>query len=193
MVTSYKQKPMTKQERAVAVAKDVLKHLRYLKLQDRVYIEGKLNKKFSIYDDLKQHVTQVEKNCRVCMKGALLLSKARLFNDVLMGEIVDKLSFERISASSNEIVRSLDDTFDKKTINLAEVAFERDFLGILYLQEAKNAITFSCKYKTRRQVVEAVMKNIIKNKGNFIPPNLKWKEEYFRKEYNYRVKIQTHS
>lgn len=186
------QETMTQQQRAVAVAKDVIKRLKYIKLAEGVYVKGTLPLSVNFSGDLKSHVSIIQKNCRVCLKGALLLSKARLFDAVPMSLLNEGLYTniicvfgDKINVDSNNTTRSLLDTFDRKTIDMAECAFERTYMnyGTLTQNEMRNSIMFSFKFKTKKQVVEGVMKNIVKNKGKFIPPNVEWDQKCFEMKY----------
>lgn len=133
---------------------------------------------------------RLQKQCNVCLQGALVLSKARLFDDVILGNLAahPMFAFKDICtnfyAGYSNVSNVLKDIFDQKTLHLAESAFERTILYSMYDVEAlKCAIAFSCQFKTKRQVVMAVMKNIIKNKGKFIPPKLAWDDNYICKPY----------
>src|ERR1043165_3171280 len=85
-----KKKELAPQEKAVAVAKDVIKRLKYLNIETRHYMCGQIPSKLKISekDDLKKHVAKVEKYCKVCALGACIISKARLFDEVPMISLV---------------------------------------------------------------------------------------------------------
>src|SRR4051794_28070782 len=72
----------------VLVAQDVLRHVNTLLLSRGTYISGYPTAASIKEGDLQDNVDVIEKDCTVCALGALLLSKARLFNDVPMTYLI---------------------------------------------------------------------------------------------------------
>src|SRR4051812_46877020 len=75
--------------KAVEVAKDVLKHLQDYQLVRGTYLEGYLTDVDGPWTgDLQQHLPAVEAECKMCALGACLLSRARVYDEVPAGEVV---------------------------------------------------------------------------------------------------------
>jgi hypothetical protein len=157
-------------EKAVAVAIDVLKRLHYGKLNVKFghYFLWKDDFRFSTHckTDLQSIVDKVEKKCEVCLLGACLLSKARLYDEVTFGDI-------QHGSGSSEIKDKLSDVFSRQQSGLMEAAFESCSglaiaTGVDYV-EANRATVFGDHCKTKVARIKAVMRNVIKNGGVFIP------------------------
>src|SRR5579862_3956479 len=118
------------ENKAVLVAKDVLKRLRYLNVSTNIYLKGVLEKALPKNEDLKEHVAEVQKKCQVCALGACLLSKARLYDKVPLssiGSLEGEDGYWKIYAgcdSSTRIFTLLKDVFDLNSLSLMETAFE---------------------------------------------------------------------
>ena len=79
---------MSSREKRIAIAKDVIKRIKLGKL--RVAHQGYFdrNKEFPIYGSLQKQIEKAEANCRVCAMGGMLLSYARLYNEVRCESLV---------------------------------------------------------------------------------------------------------
>jgi hypothetical protein len=148
----------SKSKRAVEIAKDVLKQLKikkYIATQgtyvslvgvdnDDVNLDGK---------QLDEILKDRKVKCRVCAKGALLMSKAMVYDDLTFGEKDD--------------VGSLREDFDADDLNLMEAIFEGD--EQFGYDSCGNDTAVICEinkaYRTPEKVLEVLMKNVIKNKG----------------------------
>lgn len=139
---------LTSEQKAVAVAKDVLKNLKALRcVSGNTYIERPdlLPMKIKPEDSAQKHIEYFTKRCKVCALGACVISYVRLYNDVLVKDfrgysiICDKL-FPVFGRSMHTI----------------EHAFEQG-VGL------KN------HYDDDNQRLRAIMLNVVKNKGKFVP------------------------
>ena len=78
--------------------------------------------------DAQGIVDQLEPFCQACIRGAMMLSKARVFNDMPMGDIVDSRS--GIDAERGDTRVALEDFFDAEDLAQIEAAFEVYILDI---------------------------------------------------------------
>lgn len=134
---------MKANKKAIAVAKDVLAHLRTLQLKPGRYLH------------LKEDDTHLRQLARVY--DALDMGTFRILED---------------GCDETKTRRSLEDVFDSKTMDLMEAAFERhhfEWAESADTSEIEAAIAFGKRYRSVRKRVRAVMENIIANKGYFKP------------------------
>lgn len=156
-------------EKAVAVAKDVLKHLDAMKVKDGHYFELITNERKvrDLEGDLQEHAEEVQANCQVCLLGACVLSKARLYDAVSMEAFRDM----EIYCSDDDVRDTLADIFDIDTINCMEAAFEGESFSWMRPTSYRlilEAMKFGNQFADRKECVRAVMENIIANNGRFI-------------------------
>lgn len=178
---------MKKSEKAVALAKDVLKYLRYMNVRDGVaYCYGRLPD--SIKDDCpgkeeaQKHIAGLTKNCKVCALGACFLSYIRLFDKVALRDISpSKPEFSTFSAGESvdvdyyDIVGQLNKIFSEKQMVLIESAFEQHCVQFAYdidQDDIEAAEIFGQKYAEPKKRLRAIMQNIVRNNGVFKPPKL---------------------
>ena len=154
----------------VAIAKDVIARVDKIgQIAKGGYID--IDGNFCLGpNDLQEYVDEIEPYCTVCALGSILLSKARLYNNVPTS------NFEAIyyHGGRPEIVESLKDIFPIEQLDLIESAFEKDliFSSIIsdsFIQEIKDAAMFGSEYKVAKDRLVAIMENIIENNGEFIP------------------------
>ena len=176
---------MKKNEMAVAIARDVLKHLRSLKVRDRNGYVG-LNDKYectpkslsnlSGKEQLQNHLPVVVKYCDVCALGACFLSYVRLYDKIQVSSLVQSYDF---GLKSDKLVSILNVCFSLEQRNLIESAFELNRMdegiyGTKHIYAAEDAvdyaIEFGKQYEDPKERLRAIMKNIIKNNGQFCPP-----------------------
>lgn len=170
-------------KKAIAVATDVLSRLRYLNVKAEYYLYSKEwhgeewqqrqdNSGLDREKDAQDDVRAYEKNCSVCALGACLLSYVRKYDNVKNDELLD------ICGNRHDIVYDLlSDVFSEEQLSLIESAFEQDSKGIfdtwdeLVVGEgADNAIAFGKRFTDDKKRLRAICKNIVANKGNFVPP-----------------------
>lgn len=171
-----KKKP-TKAELRVEVAKDVLKHLKTLRvLAGNTYVWSR-NSNVD-YDKPSQTIARdLQKNgCEVCALGACFLSLVALKNEF---DFDGKTIFTR-----REITNRLRSVFSDAQMDLIEEAFERYVEATPYGAKEKRLNAFARKYRNNNTYYDtgrgydvvcgdrrlrAIMNNIIENKGTFKP------------------------
>lgn len=160
---------MTKAEKKVAVAKDVLKNLRYTNLDGGTYLSTKndANVDFLLENkdkDLQEFIPKIRKNCEVCAIGAFFLSEVGVFDKCKIAELGYDYSQLRNDTFMREKLRAV---FTTKELSLIESAFMGSPYGIT---ETEWPVTHSYynKYHDEADRLKAICKNIIKN-GTFKP------------------------
>jgi hypothetical protein len=171
-----KKKRMTKAQMRVAIAKDVLTQIKLKKLEPTSGVY--LDKSFVLRedDDISKQVLQQlpKKNCAVCAVGACFVSSLKLFNKYepsdgygwrLFGN--ERVKISSYSMRSDQLAKH----FSYKQLDVIEAAFERsnEYSYRDQPMSEKKVGNFSRKYKTDTDLMVAIMKNIIKNKGLFKP------------------------
>lgn len=147
-------------EQIVAVAKDVIVQIRARKFiaAQGTYFSGDIDLEGvpDGFTDL-QKLLKADKlrECEVCARGAIVLSKARLFNDVPVevegGTCEIDLSSSVFQESSHHF---------SSIYLMVEMAFE---------QQAGNYNPFwARRYKTPEKRLVALMRNVIFHKGDFV-------------------------
>jgi hypothetical protein len=165
-------------EKAVAIAEDVIAHCNTLNLTTGKYFHLNVNfwEQNPSEGDLKDYVEEIQPFCSVCALGAGIWSKARLFDNVPMEYFVDKLLG---TCNGNGMVDTLEDVFSHKSIVLIEAAFERTRPLTDYIKNLKerpseeelwDAVNFGHLYKTNAERLCAIYQNVVDNDGEFIPP-----------------------
>jgi len=143
---------LTREQKAVSIAKDVLKRLRYMRNVKRGYYFS-WNDCGHLTGDAQPLVPQFEKNCKVCAMGACLLSYIRLYDNVKVDDMLT--AYSGISVDSMFIEKTLRDVFSKEQLGLMEHEFE-----------------CSDVYKSiedPKKRLRLIMLNIVKNNGTFAP------------------------
>lgn len=174
-------------QKRVAIAKDVIKQLDAKKFlaKQKVYVEIFKTKKaykegFDLFDNAFDQancaIEEGKLGCTVCAKGAIFMSHIMKTNHCT----VDQLNH---NSDYDDIMRRLRTLFERKQLNLIECAFERSSRFYFNTEEdgaetlrtsetTKIAIKgskFGRKYNTTDKRMRGIMKNIIKNKGEFKP------------------------
>lgn len=158
---------MTKKEKRIAVVKDVLKRLRYLRFTGVAYVDMPF---YGVFRDrgeesAQENIKEIEKECRVCAKGALLLSHIRHFNKMDIGQLCGMYY-------SDPICKTLEE-FDQENLDLVETAYMvRNFCGMGLLDKAAPAIIFGKKYEDYKSRLKAILQNMLENDGVFVPPSI---------------------
>jgi hypothetical protein len=168
----------------VAVAQDVLDRLEFLTLRQGHYLKGSLGSQrvVSQLDNAQNHLDLIENNCGVCALGACVLSYVRIYDDVTMSEIGYKLDWDGepvIRSTEHNIQDVLKRIFSVDQMVLIESAFECENMSHQYFgvyrwpssfhNSIRRAEKFGLQYRDKFDRVEAIMKNIIENEGEFIP------------------------
>lgn len=165
---------LPRKEKAVLVAKDVLKQIRYSKIK-----VGKYGYMELILEDADDYELDVQTNldkietCKCCLLGACMLSTTKLGN---------QLTFNQLDnfADNKKALRLLRKIFTPKQMLMLETCFEgyswtasrigRDRFEADLTEEERNACSlFYINHGSSEDRVVSAMKNLIKNKGVFIP------------------------
>ena len=152
----------------VAVAEDVLKLMRVLKITEGIYMNF-----YSTYagdeDDLdfcgdaaalQKAIPKIAKHCEVCAKGAMVLAHIHLYDGVK-------------HMPSNGDTSSLAFKYFGKQGDLIETAFELCHMGTAGGQIASECVEFGQQFDDAKLRLRAIMKNLIANNGRFVPSDLK--------------------
>jgi hypothetical protein len=178
---------LTKAEKAVAVAKDVLAQLRKpncggMKVaNDGSYFATDFYLTDEDYKkDLQDILPKVlEEGCTVCARGAALISKARLFDKVPVIKITGDTWWNSggIYVDQDDTAELLKGVFSKKTLHAIECAFEQDPCMDHSLPCEYGAALFGRRYDDPVKRLAAIMRNIVKNNGEFVVKKVT-EEEY---------------
>lgn len=176
------EQPMSSREKAVAVAKDVLKHVQTYHWSRGIYLSGTWWRGTPWTGDLRDHIKEVEDTCAMCLLGACLVSKARLFDDVAVNRLYNayfvdsKLDYAFVNPSREVIGSLLRDIFSPLELAKIESAFERRVMDYDYGGDIPvdthalllGAAAFGRMFVDNADRVTAVMENIIANDGTFV-------------------------
>ena len=171
MKTATKKKPiesMTKEEARIAICKDVIRHLRSLRVKSsNGYIcdqdGGDACKLPPATDDAQKHVGKIAKRCEVCALGGMMLSFIRLYDDVPMKKMI--LFGDEIGCGRGYIESKLRRYFTLDQLYKIEGAFE-DGDGLKDTFDSYEDSEENDKNRLR-----ATMLNVIRNGGKFVPYN----------------------
>jgi hypothetical protein len=173
---------LTKAEQRVQIAKDALKWIKKpnVKVKDKssYFKINKGQEHLEIGTDLNQHLKKI--HCTVCAKGALFLSHVDRFDNCKIQPFVKGSSIPDTDFDDERSIKHrLSKHFSASQLDMIECAFERE---IIYDSTrkltnepgqkeniAKACITFGKHHRKPVDRLEAILKNIVKNKGEFIP------------------------
>lgn len=128
-MTTLTKKPVRKRKPknlAVAVAKDVLKSLRQFKFRQGTYLQSVNSisaelSSASPKSEVQGFVPELIEKCEVCLKGACILAKARVADELKLSALSIEFGEVELKKDADEI---LDGVFDKETLGMIEAAFE---------------------------------------------------------------------
>lgn len=161
-----KTKRLTKAQKRVAIAKDVLKHLATTKVTEGFYCTGEITPDCERDDNAQKHLTAL-KSCRVCALGSMMISHVRLWDKIKIGFFNPYYSLQgnRIDTNGADIRDVLVKYFPIEQLHDIEAAFELEYIR----GGTAGAINFGKRYKNPKSRLKAIMLNIVENKGTFIP------------------------
>lgn len=157
-------------QRAIDVAKDVLRTLHLTRFARRLYFAEhaggiQLSKNVDLRGDLGLLTEKIRAQCEVCLLGACVLAKARVLDDMPALKHLRKIQdSENGYIMSTDTYKVLRDVFGLKQCALMESAFEG------WIADGACALAFAQKHPTLRGRVRAVMTNLIENGGVFVLP-----------------------
>jgi hypothetical protein len=163
-------KNLSKQQKAIEVAKDILDLIKdnQIKVDQGTWLDLS-----NINNDKPQESLlrlSKENDCRCCAMGSCLLSAIRLGNNI---KYLEDSSYIEESSYNTEY-KLLLKVFNQNQLSMIECAFEKGGGGFDYDDRLSDVLVDKCikfgqKYRTPKLRLIAIMKNIIKNKGEFKP------------------------
>jgi hypothetical protein len=166
---------MTKRERRVAVANDVIKHLDRLNIEDGYGFI--VTDEVDILKDRTGPITHedcdtIRDTCTMCARGALMISKIDIFNSIDWSIMDIEYDGDDAELVDRDVTDDVLLEFGKKQLAKIESAFET---AAYYAQDAgcsdataQLCKEFGLKYKHPKDRLRAIMSNIVEN-GKFKP------------------------
>jgi hypothetical protein len=173
---------LTKGEQRVQIARDALKWIRKpnVKVHSGNYFKvTKGEDTIKVGDDLNQHLSSI--NCTVCAKGGLFIAHVDRFDRCKVPGYYYRSGPDLYSLGDEwSITKRLSSHFSLLQLDMIETAFEKrainDHTNKLKSMSTErhtplvmSCIKFGRQYKSAHDRLEAILKNIIKNKGTFKP------------------------
>lgn len=188
--TKTKKKKLTKNQMRVAIAKDVLAQMKAKKIIADVgtwmhdpkmgfmdeyvdylvdeFIEDPSNDSCEFTEFHARDYTSKVKNCQVCALGSMFISAVNLYDDIKF-----KADDACASAAFEDLDKSpLKKYFSVHELKIIEAAFEGNdgcHFDDLSGKDAAVAFAYHEIFKTHKDRLSAIMKNIIRNNGVFKP------------------------
>lgn len=114
-----------------------------------------------------------EKDCQVCALGAALVATTLRFNDFTVGQfdgtITTVAGEDPRYIVLSDIREYLMQFFDREQLGLIETAYEGASIIKVPDEDDAAAYNFKMRYYDLRTRLRAIFKNIVANKGTFIP------------------------
>lgn len=171
MPTTTKNKKLTKAQRRVAIAKDVLKWIPKSNIRRGSYITGSLPSELTPKpkEQLQKYIRDMTSRCSVCALGACMLSHVRLFDKLTVGEF-GAIEGNVVDAMRCDTTAVLSEVFEREQLAMIECAFEGyDHSCALNWKDARECESFAANVSDSKDKLRMIMKNIIKNDGAFVP------------------------
>lgn len=166
-------KALSLKKQRIKIIKDVVTLLSkesIVAITNRAYLDIPKLKNYRALDKALTENTQLHEildanQCIVCGIGGVFVSAIRLKNDF---EAIDPDGISR-----EKMVMYLSQWFDPGQMNAIEVAFEArgEYSG--YRTEYWNAYEFGKQFRSPKDRLIAICKNILANDGKFVPPPYK--------------------
>jgi hypothetical protein len=166
------------QKQRLKIVKDVLSLLEEKKIvakSNNTYLNVHSNPESQKNWDLDNQVhTVLEQNrCTVCGIGSVFVSAVMLNNKL---EVKNLRRGDPDDIEKREIVGYLKKWFDSEQLDLIEIAFEATSAhsrgvqeGNFHYENQKSAFKFGRRYRSDKTRLKAICKNILANKGKFVP------------------------
>jgi hypothetical protein len=168
-------KQMTPERKRVAIAKDVIRSIELDKIitpNSGIYFDNRYFNRIYYYDEtsdfeIRDILLENTPECTACAIGSMFL--CTVLRD-------DNLSVKEFNTTHEQNFRGIIRRFfDEAQLDLIECAFERSPRYCTKLSnlddDVQKAVNFGKKYTKDRNRLIAIMKNIIRNNGTFIPRN----------------------
>lgn len=161
---------MTTPQKAVAVAKDVIAQLKNKRYQatTSIYITDVVTPEVCNSPSAAA-LGPKDISCKVCARGSIIVSAARLFNQCPLKSHRDNVpgpvnrwhsGLDGEHRTFHQIERSI---FTQEQVDMIEAAFE------CWDAKYPECRKFGEKYNNSTDRMIAIMENIVKNKGTFVP------------------------
>jgi hypothetical protein len=177
---------LSKDMQRVEIAKDVLKQLQRKRIRPTMGIWYKIprvvnelvNANKEILKTQFHEVMNAGPSCDACALGAVFVSAARKFDQRTFHQATVKGEFDSSNRYPNQggMLRYLKNFFEHKQLKMIENAFElgNGSLAAAYFDKQNTAMNAAVRFGNRyassaTKRLQAIMKNIIKNKGTFVP------------------------
>lgn len=172
--------------KAVLVATDALKWLRkksilvetgnsYMQLSGVAVEEIRLLRSSHSFQAVLGGLITPKRPCSICALGSLFLAHVDRFNKLPCGPIqqygpVGERPFGSAHGFRNDVLSpQLSDSFDRFELSIIENAFESWNTLMVGGQVDADARAFGRKFEDPRKRLRAILRNIIENKGEFVP------------------------
>ena len=155
---------MSRPERRVAIAKDVLSqiHTRKIKVKTGFYLHPV---KVRVESSRNEQIREIKKKCSACARGSMML--CRLGYDTkhdLQDIVIGGGSFMGyVKANRSDTSDILSDAFTERQLNTIENAFECD----LVIEEFKGQNVYMYSHLKPKDRLIAIMQNIIDHNGEY--------------------------
>lgn len=165
---------MTRNERKVALAQDVLAKLDadLIVAEKGAYLEGDLQVGKGVITP--EDCQTIYGSCEMCAKGALLVSRIDKYNTVEWDDLVN-VEDDYFSLADESTFHGLKEAFTQEELDLIEIAFEGWSPRPERSDEYDQDLVYRSKYMLSRDYppqdrLREICNNIVSNNGNFIPP-----------------------
>lgn len=165
---------LSKAEKRVVIAKDALAQLRLNKWSARMGLYVQFGNGINVANKENAQLCKILPKggkCEVCARGALFLSAVRKFNDFKVSQL--ELAYEQDEVrdiGSYEFRKYELGFFTRAQIKLIEAAFEGyDFISSSWPKAVQDGCRHFYENFTTQTRLEAILKNIVRNKGTFKP------------------------
>lgn len=176
---------LTKAQKRVAIARDVLKQLdnKRIKATSGIYFKGTARLPEISLETEVQNIIEKTPQCNACALGSMFVCAVNAANRLKVKDLYARsLSPMLVSFSYADIDKYLSRFFSNRQLSMIESAFEcsymRDFEDVFYDNDwaadkerelAQRCIAFGRTERSDRKRMVKIMKNIIKNNGEFVP------------------------
>ena len=149
---------------AVKIAKDALKIIK----SENIIAGHSFFRSVTVNKPLvRKNLSQLlnDSTCEICAKGALFLGY------VDKSYTVESSEFGGISLGDREVCEVLRNAFSEEELDFIEYVYEYGVTGKLPANISRDkADSFYFQYDNDQELLEAILKNIIQNNGEFILP-----------------------
>jgi hypothetical protein len=174
----------SKEKQRVAIAKDVLEQIKlgflhplrdtYLRLNFSSNISNTMYNPPEKLDELFGKLSQTSSRCDACGIGACFIGLVNLGDKVYTDEVFEQRSVSDRAKIEDVVMRKkLRKIFSREQLSLIECAFERSAYFTdrtrVSVKKRRAAEKYGQQFGNASESLEAIMKNIVKNEGTFVP------------------------